>query len=236
MASGAYFRGDWDRTEAEAALTDFYRSSALTELRLARGQVELAREEFLADVEALEEGWDSEVQARMGVATQEAAILLVEGKHSDALARAEDALRERDTLGLSNLTEPLDTAGTAAAVLGDVRKLEELVALAGDVPRGHITPVFRATATLLSARLAIARGEDASSEFTASEQIFRDYGWIPYLATTLVEHGEWLASVSRSTEAEPVLAEAEEICARLRATAWLDRVARCRAGAGAAVA
>ena len=37
MASGAYFGGDWDRAEAEAALTNFYRSSALTELRVARG-------------------------------------------------------------------------------------------------------------------------------------------------------------------------------------------------------
>jgi class 3 adenylate cyclase len=236
LASGAYIRGDWDRAEAEAALTDFYRSSALTELRIARGQVELAREEFLADVESLEEGWDSEVQARMGIAAQEAAILLAEGKHADAVVRAEAALRERDLLGLGSLSEALGTAGAAMARLGDVSKLEELVALAGDLPLGHVTPLFRATATRLRARLAVARGEDASSQFSEAEEIFRDYGWTPYLATTLVEHGEWLVSAGQSAKAEPVLAEAEEISVHLRAAAWLDRIARCRAGAGAAVA
>ncbi|HUZ99582.1 MAG TPA: adenylate/guanylate cyclase domain-containing protein [Gaiellaceae bacterium] len=236
MASGAYFGGDWDRAEAEAALTNFYRSSALTELRVARGQVELAREEFRADVEALEEGWDSEVQARIGVATQDAMIMLAEGKHADALARAEEALRERGALGVPNLFDALETAGAVAAHFGDVSKLEELIALADDVPGGHVTPVFRATTSLLRAHLAIVRGEDASSHFAASEQIYRDYGSIPPLATTLIEHGEWLASVGRNAEAEPLLAEAEEISARLRATAWLERIARCRARAGAAVA
>ncbi len=236
MASGAYFGGDWDRAEAEAALTNFYRSSALTELRVARGQVNLAREEFRADVEALEEGWDSEVQARIGVATQDAMILLAEGKHAEALARAEEALRERGPLGLPNLFDALETAGAVAAHFGDANKLEELVALTDDVPGGHVTPVFRATTSQLRAHLAVARGEDASSYFSASEQVYRDYGSIPPLATTLIGHGAWLASVGRNAEAEPLLAEAEEISARLRATAWLERIASCRAGVGAAVA
>lgn len=52
----------------------------------------------------------------------------------------------------------------------------------------------------------------------------------------LVERGEWLVSVGKYAEAEPLLEEAEELLKPLRATVWLDRIERTRAGAGAAVA
>jgi len=44
----------------------------------------------------------------------------------------------------------------------------------------------------------------------------------------LLEHGEWLGSEGRPREAAPLLAEAREIFERLRATPWLERVARAQ--------
>lgn len=64
----------------------------------------------------------------------------------------------------------------------------------------------------------------------------RKLEWPYYLARTLVEHAEWLASVGRRAEAGPLLAEAETLLTPLRASVWLERIERARAGAGAAVA
>jgi hypothetical protein len=47
-----------------------------------------------------------------------------------------------------------------------------------------------------------------------------------YMAVTLVEQGEWLASQQRGLEAEPFLTEARGIFERLDATPWVERVDR----------
>ena len=49
-----------------------------------------------------------------------------------------------------------------------------------------------------------------------------------WLAVTLVEHAEWLASAGRSIDSGPLVEEAGEIFEGLRATPWLDRVERLR--------
>jgi hypothetical protein len=45
-----------------------------------------------------------------------------------------------------------------------------------------------------------------------------------WLAVSLLEHGEWLVSQRRDSDAEPLLAESREIFERLKAKPWLDRV------------
>jgi len=45
-----------------------------------------------------------------------------------------------------------------------------------------------------------------------------------YLAITLTEHSEWLASEGRVDDAEPMLAEARATFERLEAKPWLERV------------
>jgi hypothetical protein len=44
-----------------------------------------------------------------------------------------------------------------------------------------------------------------------------------WLAVTLLEHGEWLATQDRAVEAAPLLEEAGTIFERLGAGPWLDR-------------
>ena len=44
------------------------------------------------------------------------------------------------------------------------------------------------------------------------------------LAITLTEHGEWLVTEGRASDAEPMLAEARATFERLEAKPWLERV------------
>ena len=54
--------------------------------------------------------------------------------------------------------------------------------------------------------------------------MFREFGFVFYLAVTQLEHGEWLVGEGRDAEAEPLLSEARETFERLRATPWLERL------------
>jgi hypothetical protein len=49
---------------------------------------------------------------------------------------------------------------------------------------------------------------------------------MPWVAVTLVKHGEWLAARGRAEEASTALDEARTILERLKATPWLDRIER----------
>ena len=54
---------------------------------------------------------------------------------------------------------------------------------------------------------------------------------LPFLlAITLTEHAEWLTSVGRAQEAEPLLGEARETFERLEAKPWLARIETAQAG------
>ena len=54
-----------------------------------------------------------------------------------------------------------------------------------------------------------------------------------YLAVVQLEHAELLASLGRSDECGPLLAEARETFERLRATPWLERLDALGVGAAA---
>ncbi|MGH2997896.1 MAG: hypothetical protein ACRDNM_01220, partial [Gaiellaceae bacterium] len=74
------------------------------------------------------------------------------------------------------------------------------------------------------------------ADFREAAAIARELQWPFYVARSLVEYGEWLVSAGQYAEAEPLLDEAEQLLTPLRATVWLERIERARAGAGAAVA
>jgi len=48
-------------------------------------------------------------------------------------------------------------------------------------------------------------------------------GLVFLLASTQLDHAEWLVSVGRGDDAQPLVAEARETFDRLRATPWLER-------------
>ena len=233
---GFFNTGEWDRAEAEGHASTEPHSSALHPIRIARGEVALAREELDKEVAGRPEGWEEQTQVRTFAAAYDAEILLAEGKAAEALARAEESLADAVTLGLHYFGGVLDTAADAAARIGNHAKLVELLALVENMPPGHRTPEISWIAALIRARLAAVRGEDAGAAFRETEEIMRKLDFPFQLARMLVEHAEWLTSAGRGREAEPLLAEAETLLTPLRATVWLERIERARAGSGAAVA
>jgi hypothetical protein len=228
--------GRWD--DAERELAQVVRSAVAVDylpIWLARGQLGEARTKI---DELLAEGWDeSRPESRAWVYSTQADLLLAEGKPADALSRAEQALAEHESLVFAPLRLALPAALESAATLRDGSKLDELLGVLETLPPGHMSPRLRALAARYGARRAALRDEPGAEEgFAAAEAIWREVEFPYFLAQTLLDHAEWLAAESRAAEAELLLAEAQEIFERLRATPWLERVARCRAGAGEAVA
>ena len=164
----------------------------------------------------------------------DALVLRGEGRLKDALATADQALALvgqtsiRTTWSKLALTVGLD----AAVSLGDDAKVEELLGLIEALPPGHSSPWLRAIGARYSANRAAGHDDAVTAEagFVAAEDVYRSIPFPLELGETQVEYAEWLASVGRGDEAEPLLAEAEELFGPLRATPWLERIASCRAG------
>jgi hypothetical protein len=140
------------------------------------------------------------------------------------------------TLGLHYYASTIDTAADAAARLGNEAKLVELLSLVEEMPPGHRTAEMNWVGAVVRARLAALRSEDAEADFREAEEIMRKLDFPFFVARMLVERGEWLVSAGKYAKAEPLLEEAEQLLTPLRATVWLERIERARAGAGAAVA
>ena len=124
----------------------------------------------------------------------------------------------------------------AALQLGRDETAEELLALVDELGPGEDSQSLRAQRRRLGARIAGGRGEHekAEQEHKRAVGAFRELAMPFWLAVTLLEYGEWLATVARAAEAEPLLAEAREIFERLGATPWLERADRVRPEAAVA--
>ncbi len=222
--------GRWDEAlarvdEAEAITTLSYAligMCAAIPIRCARGDVETARAR-LAGLAAVGESDDPQAIAAYGAA--EAAILLAEGRPSEALAAAERALATRPQLGgcYWAVKAAYVQAIEAAFALGDGAKIHQNLSTLAALDPGLRTPLLRAQQARFEARLDPAV---AVARFGAAEEIFRGLGTPFYLAVTLLEHGEWLLEQARASDAAALLAEARETFERLGATPWLERAVR----------
>jgi tetratricopeptide (TPR) repeat protein len=201
----------------------------------ARGLVDEAR----ARLALLGTDADSaDVQARAFYLMEETAVRRAEGRAQDALTSALECLASREDLGLaSEIVKQVLVEGVEAALeLGDDAKAEELLAVADELRPGELPPSLGAQVARFRSRLAARRGDRDAVEpgFKSAAGIFREFGLRFWLAVTLLEHGEWLASDGRLDEAAPLVAEAREIFDDLRAVVWLDRVERITGAAGIA--
>jgi hypothetical protein len=116
----------------------------------------------------------------------------------------------------------------AAFAAGDLAVADEWLSQIEAMSPGEIPPYLRAQALRLRARMAEARGDLGAIEagFKAAAGLFREIGVPFWLAVTLLEHAEWLASEGRIDEVVPLAAEADTIFERLSATPWLERAGR----------
>jgi hypothetical protein len=134
-------------------------------------------------------------------------------------------------LGIDPLRWSLPTALEAAFALRDSAKVDELLAIVEALPPGQLVPRVHAHGSRFAARRSALEGDAVAADtgYRAASQLYREIGAVFELALTALEHGEWLIAQERLADAEPPLAEAEEIFTRLRARPWLERVEQARA-------
>jgi class 3 adenylate cyclase/tetratricopeptide (TPR) repeat protein len=201
--------------------------SGFAQLQLHRGGLEEARQV----VEAVREQSEAfDLQFRVGLRTLDAEVLLAEGKFQEALAAGEEAIAARAQLGVDAMRWSLSTTLEAAFALGDSAKVDELLGIVEALPPGELLPLIHAVGTRFAARRSGLEGDAAAADagYNAAAQLFREIEMPFELAQVELEHGEWLVGENRAEDAEPLLAEADEIFTRLRARPWLERVERAR--------
>ena len=239
--------GDWDEVVArEERLPDedwaqvrIAFATLLTSIvlvRVHRGQLEEAKRSTRLFAE-LERSADLQEQAQVRFA--EATLLWAEGQNAEALRRAEASLETRHALGSAEeaVKESFVVALEAALALGDVSRVEELLAVVDTLPLGNSPQFLQAHSARFRARLAARRGdvEEADRLFRRGAGLFRELGFPFYFAVALLQQGEWLVVQGRHDEAEPLLVEAREIFERVEAKPWLDRLDAVQAGTPAEI-
>jgi class 3 adenylate cyclase/tetratricopeptide (TPR) repeat protein len=198
---------------------------ALPEPLVAQGRLEDAR--HLLSLHARHEA-SADFQQRTAYRAAESVVLRAEGKDRQALAAAEEVLSASVEIRPADQTVKVafPVALEAALALGERERADQLLAPIEALPPGRLAPSLRAHAARFRARLAAEDGESRMAEqgFAAAAATFREYSMPFWLAVTLTEHGEGLASGDRASEAEPMLAEARETFERLGAKPWLARL------------
>jgi predicted ATPase/class 3 adenylate cyclase len=190
-----------------------------------RGDVDAAAE-MMKTFEPAEHTED--IQVRGLYLWLRALMLAGEGRHEEALAHAERSMRSEVRFSSApSVVASFAIAVEAALALSQYDRAAEIVAEVEATQPGHVSPALRAQWSRLSALLAAARGDEERVEpgFKAAAGLFRELGMPFWLAVSLLQHGEWLASTGRLGDAEPLLAEAREIFERLQARPWLERLA-----------
>ena len=213
-------REDWRQARiAFAALL-----TPIVPVLVHRGELEEA-ERHVRRFAELEESADQQEQGQVHFA--KATLLFAEGRHAESLRDAEVALETRHANGMTYeaVKESLVLAVEAALRLGDRERADELLAMVDALPPGGSPRFLRAHAQRFRARLS-ADAPESERLFTSATELFRELGYLFYLAVTLLEYGEWLTSQDRPDEAGPFLVEAREAFERLEATPWLERAAR----------
>jgi tetratricopeptide (TPR) repeat protein len=207
----------------------------LAEPFVAQGRLDDARR-LVSIYERLEASAD--VTERAAYHAMKSFVLLAEGVEREALEAAQAVVDAIEELGTTDATIKVafPVAVEAALALGERPRAEQILTKIESLPPGRLAPSVRADAGRLRGRLAADDGDDsrAGSAYAAAESTFREFGMPFKLATTQVEHGEWLARIGRAEEAAPLLAEARETFERLEAKAWLERL-EARPAAEAAV-
>jgi hypothetical protein len=224
--------GEWDAAVAVAAGLEATAPAEsqwpLIPILVNRGELADARH-VLAELAGDRDS--EELQVFAGYRCVESVVLRAEGRPHEALAVVGEALERRANVGnWAVVVWALEQALEAAAALGDVRTLDELLAIVEGFTPGETTSYVRAIAARFSAARAALAGDPAGVEpsFAAAASAFREISRPFELAVVQLEHAEWLLGQGRGDEAEPLLAEAREIFERLRARPWLERLDAAR--------
>jgi hypothetical protein len=114
----------------------------------------------------------------------------------------------------------------------DENAVRDVLTTINQIPPGRLPQSLRAQSMRARARLLIHRGEatDVETSLRGAIELFKDLKMRFWTAVTLLELGEWLIKQAREQEAGPLVEEAKEIFAALRAAPWLQRLAQLSLG------
>jgi class 3 adenylate cyclase/tetratricopeptide (TPR) repeat protein len=169
----------------------------------------------------------ADVQVRSVYQLARATLASVKGDQSAALLAARESFDAHQTLdSRHSAVKGAYVAGFEAAMAsGDRENAEWFVSTVEAWRPGLISPFMRAQTDRFRARLS-PEEPNTEGSFKAAAGLFRELGTPFYLACTMLEHAEWLASHGRLDDAQPLLEEAREIFVRLQAAPWLERLER----------
>jgi class 3 adenylate cyclase/tetratricopeptide (TPR) repeat protein len=228
MGYPLYMLGRWDEavallerpTEEQTQSGGVLHSllASVFEIHLQRGRLDEARKvlELFPHFEN-----STDLQDTICFLGAKASLARAAGRFEDALADGAATLEFERVLGYGqqSMKQGVEAALDAALRLGEQAKARELLAHLEAAPPGRRSRLLAALAHRFRARLD---GDEA--EFEAAAQGFREIEHPFALAVVLLEHGELLQQAGRAGDADPLLAEAREVFARLGATPWLERL------------
>ncbi|MFY9586206.1 MAG: hypothetical protein WAT66_01985, partial [Actinomycetota bacterium] len=230
-----YILGEWDTMFALAAEQPTDKAAAnrgaflqylgvLPRVHLLRGDLEEAKRTMTVFPDAAS---SDDIQERASYYATRAAILRAEGRAEEALSNAQKAVAIRLTLGMGadSIKEAFLEGIEAAFEMGDLTQVEVNLRILEDTPRGKRSRYLEAHAFRFRARLAAARGDDASVEpaFKTAVGMLVELAVPFWAAVARLEHAEWLAERGRTGEAQPLIAGASPVFERLRAAPFLER-------------
>ena len=227
--------GEWDQAlaladEIERAPRRWRRPSPLPTLYAWRGELDKAWRALEVESEV---ATGDDVELRASHALDQAIVLQAEGRFEEALIAAKNAFAVRAVIGERDalVRTAFVVAVESAFELEDLAQVNELLGWCDQSCASERLPSLEAQkarfAGLIAARAGIAGAVEPGLAQAAA--IFRKLPMPFYLAVTLLEHGEWLLAQTRADNAEPLLAEAHEIFARLGAKPNLERTEQARA-------
>jgi predicted ATPase/class 3 adenylate cyclase len=229
--------GEWDEAatllasfgeiQSDTATYELLSLLSSAELYVHRGELPLLQHlltvfDRLATSDDRQE-WGSYVAARAG-------WYRATGRYEECLADAESVLTiiaRDDSMTQQDAKASFHEAVEAAFALGNLAKVDELLAFVDASPPGLRSPSMQAHAARFRARLAHLRGDEAAVEplFLRATEALRELGLPFRLAVTQLEHAEWLASQEREAESTPLRAAALATFTRLGAHPWVTRAA-----------
>jgi tetratricopeptide (TPR) repeat protein len=189
-----------------------------------RGDVEAASAE-LAQMAPLRES--DAIDDVCSVAAVEAILAAADGRPADAVRHAHevvDRMRVQIALRQESVRPAWVEAMDALLLLGDVEAAEEMLRRITDLAPGFVPPYLKAESARFSARIAAARGDEATAAagFAQAERELEALGYPYWLARCRLDHAEWLAP--RDPGAAGVLAEEAALAfEQLAATPWAAR-------------
>lgn len=110
---------------------------------------------------------------------------------------------------------------------GDLRLAERIFLPGGSAPQGKLSPGVKAQVLRLRGLIAADRGDDAAVvevDLRAGIAALDHFGAQGLHARAEEEFGRWLASQGRTSEAEPLLAEARATYEQIGAVGWLAQL------------